>query len=1128
MIREKQKLTIAACFLLLVNCCSLAQDRPKIVIPTGHSGGVSSIHINESGNRLYSLGLDGMLKVWDMISAKEVLSIRVFEGKFKEMENTYLDVSPDDQYAVIATTTESGISVLDLRKAKIISTIKEYSTGLAGVQFLPGYASLIITTMNGPIVSDLHGNILRKYAQVSTDEISDGKLYPYLSALSPDGKILAVHYSNHLGGNRQSYIQTIDAGTGSFLHRFPLDAVFIGSLDFSFSSKELLVAMGSNFMHINLSTGQSRVSPMMGCHFARFIDNDNKIIACNKEGNMTLLNAKDFSRIGNDYNDNLFYRGKVSSFATTNTTGMIIRGITMEESDNTQYGRIQLFNINRAAIDRELSGIGAMTSSGSFNPSANKLLIASGDGIARIWDLGHGGIDKQIGKQEKALSYQPALHFRKALYSTNGNWLCLSESDNTVLYDTNFIQKQEIDNFNQEDFEESTDGSMIAMREGANSITVWKTPSTVQDKPALLSKFTAEAYSRGMKFLANGQMLVYSEFAAAIVDINSGKVITQLELENNRINTVAQLPDANYVILAGGFTEGVFGVFDIHSGRNISTLDLHKRMIVDVAVSARTKKMITASEDNTACIWDVRNPEKPAILFTLRGHTDELTSCRFSSDGQFALTTSKDKTAKIWSVATGKELCTFIGVDEDWIMITPEGYYFASRNGAKNIHFVKTGQVYNFDQYDLIYNRPDLVLKKIGMAPQTIIDAYRRAYEKRISKMGFDPSRLTASFAAGAPDIKVRQKKGAAAISTSEHTLSLIIDAEDKTESIDRLIVRVNGVPMNGRQGLPIKGDNLKVTREVSVMLSAGDNLIEVSAINRKGVESLSYTLSSQYTGLAETPTLYLVALGVSHYADSTMNLSYAAKDAEDISKRFVSNNKRYSSVVNLLLTDAQVSREALKKVKEKLLKTKPDDLVIVFYAGHGMTAGNDDYYLSPFTMNFEKPEQQGISFDEMEDLMDGIAARQKVLLVDACNSGEQDADLSSPSPIAAEMPITGMVRLRTGDRKPRRARTSSGSSSFDLMKELFIDLRRSTGTTVIASSSGVEYALEGDRWQNGVFTYSILNALEEKKSDTNRDGVITVSELFKYVQAQVVALTNGQQRPMSRAENIVVDFSIW
>src|SRR5690606_11414220 len=101
-------------------------------------------------------------------------------------------------------------------------------------------------------------------------------------------------------------------------------------------------------------------------------------------------------------------------------------------------------------------------------------------------------------------------------------------------------------------------------------------------------------------------------------------------------------------------------------------------------------------------------------------------------------------------------------------------------------------------------------------------------------------------------------------------------------------------------------------------------------------------------------------------------------------------------------------------------------------------------------------------------------------------------------------------------------------ASPSRLAAELFNDLRKGTGATVISSAGGVEFAMESDEWKNGLFTYCMLNGLKNRTADLNGDGVIMLLELQEYIVEKVTALSHGRQVPNSRIKNIELDFSVW
>src|SRR6056297_665780 len=460
-----------------------------------------------------------------------------------------------------------------------------------------------------------------------------------------------------------------------------------------------------------------------------------------------------------------------------------------------------------------------------------------------------------------------------------------------------------------------------------------------------------------------------------------------------------------------------------------------------------------------------------------------------------------------------------------YIWYTPGYYYKMTKNARDAVSFLKSGKVYPFEQFDLIYNRPDKIAECMPFSNKKIVKTYYKAYKKRLSKIGITESMLKEDF--NAPEIKILNKDQLP-IATNDKKVKFKIKTTSDGSKLHKINVWVNNVPIYGSAGFDVESSNKKVFEKVfEVELSGGRNKVQFSALNKDGIESIKATQYIEYTGSIEKPDLYLTAIGVSEYQDTSYNLSYAAKDINDITDYISDQDENYSNIYTYKYTNEEAKVNDILGVKDKLSNSDVDDQVIMYYAGHGLLNDELDYFLAMHNTDFKKPQINSLSIEDFENLVDGIPARKKTIFIDACHSGEIDKEekFTIKSNIEdEELPVSFR-----GFKNISGAETSDLGlkNSFELMKETFNDLRRGSGAMIISSAGGGEFAYEGEDWDNGVFTYSVLKGLKTGKSDLNRDGDISVSELSGYVSDNVSKLTGGQQNPTFRRENIEFDYSI-
>ena len=76
-------------------------------------------------------------------------------------------------------------------------------------------------------------------------------------------------------------------------------------------------------------------------------------------------------------------------------------------------------------------------------------------------------------------------------------------------------------------------------------------------------------------------------------------------------------------------------------------------------------------------------------------------------------------------------------------MVTPDGYYHASKGALGKVIYFKEGKIYRFDNYDLKYNRPDIIMERLGFADIGTIELYKKAYLKRLKRVNIKEQELT-------------------------------------------------------------------------------------------------------------------------------------------------------------------------------------------------------------------------------------------------------------------------------------------------------------------------------------------------------------------------------------------------
>jgi WD40 repeat protein len=137
-----------------------------------------------------------------------------------------------------------------------------------------------------------------------------------------------------------------------------------------------------------------------------------------------------------------------------------------------------------------------------------------------------------------------------------------------------------------------------------------------------------------------------------LLNAQTGRVISTIAA-HSRVVSRAVFNAAGDRLLTTSY-DGSAKIWDARNGGILATLSGHEGPIVDGVFSPADDLVATASEDRTVRLWDTNGGPKSV----LRGHTAAVRQVAFSSDARRIITVSDDRTARVWDAASGRGLST--------------------------------------------------------------------------------------------------------------------------------------------------------------------------------------------------------------------------------------------------------------------------------------------------------------------------------------------------------------------------------------------------------------------------------------------------------------------------------------
>jgi hypothetical protein len=313
---------------------------------------------------------------------------------------------------------------------------------------------------------------------------------------------------------------------------------------------------------------------------------------------------------------------------------------------------------------------------------------------------------------------------------------------------------------------------------------------------------------------------------------------------------------------------------------------------------------------------------------------------------------------------------------------------------------------------------------------------------------------------------------------------------------------------------------NSHYEKNLSFETSSGINRFEFVVRDESGLESPHTSRLFNNTSNIK-PNLYLVVIASEKFKDKRFDLAYAVKDASDIAKSMV-NSKAFNKVQLKKIFNQSFTQDSVKKLNSFFSGATINDVVMIFFAGHGYLDTDLSYYFPTYYTDFSDPKINAVPYKEFERIFKDMKPTRKLMFIDACFSGEVDEEDIEFTPVEDKK------ETKKDSTRSINVVSFTESTALEMSKAVFSDLRQNSGATIISSAGGTEAAFEGEKWNNGLFTHCLLDGMTNLKADENRDKKITLNELQKFVAEEVNRLSEGKQTPTYRMENTILDYELW
>jgi len=649
----------------------------------------------------------------------------------------------------------------------------------------------------------------------------------------------------------------------------------------------------------------------------------------------------------------------------------------------------------------------------------------------------------------------------------------------------------------------SANGKFILTVTSDHIIRTYQSNSNVM--MSALKGHTATIYSAcfsndGSKVLSAG-----ADMTARVWESSSGQPISVASRKTTELYGARFTPDGNKIVVE---TKEQSITWDIQAAKLEKPIDAEKKERGDVKLMEimggddPENPGYKSPDGQYNILW--HHPKSIIVthlasgkqMFLWNGEMEHFTGVAVSPDSKQLLVTSEYNVMQLLDIRNGKVLFTFVLIDSSNFLVTNgKNHYDGTKKAREMIHFICGDEVIELSQVKEQLWVPGLA------------------------------ERIIAGDSINAVTLEQLNVCNKAPLLEDMSTDSLYrFRITPRTGGVGKTVVGLNGYDYREfeTKDLTKTGTAYEIRIPASEMRTYFDetnsNQITVkSATAKNDLPSRTLTKTVYFdAGKKTAPNLFAVMVGTSNYKDDKMDLQFASADATKMASTLEESAGKLLGkehvFVYAVTTDNQKlypEKATIKNIFSEISKrAAPNDILLIFLSGHGVMneKTKEFYYLTVDATSLVEEnlfKNAGISMSELTEWIkpQSIKARKRVLILDACQSGQAINDMLAFN--------RNMLNVK-GDEEARQIKAIER-------------LNEKSGLYILSASASTQLAYESEEYGHGYLTYSLLKGIKENPAILEDGKYLNVTRWFNEAAEMVSELA---KKDKSRQEPQVVSTS--